>query len=142
MKETLFLKIWPSSFIIFSSGLKIKKMRVDVVSNQHHQVELTVTFEAGFLQCTEVEFVIFSSAEFSTYYSHLSIKEADLLSQGLLKLLWSTQIIDLYTTLSHLASTISLLYTLYAVPCTKKDLKFAPVVELVKLNFTYIAVLK
>ena len=42
------------SFIIwkkfFYSGLKIKTIRADVVSNQHHQIELTVTFAAGFLQ--------------------------------------------------------------------------------------------
>ena len=57
-------------------------MRVDVLSNQNHQIELTVTFAAGFLQGTEVEFVSFPSARFTIQYSHLSIKQGDLLSLG------------------------------------------------------------
>ena len=45
---------YKESFIIwkkfFYSGLKFKKMRVDVVNNKHHQIELTVTFAAGSLK--------------------------------------------------------------------------------------------
>ena len=44
-KETFI--IWKK---LFYSGVKFKTMRVDVVSNQHHQIELTVTFAAGFLK--------------------------------------------------------------------------------------------
>ena len=56
-EKNIFYKIsdcFKESFIIwkklFHSGVKFKKMRVDVVSNQHHQIELTVTFAAGSLK--------------------------------------------------------------------------------------------